>query len=89
MVWYLRDVDPALLEGAGGGVVGAQVAVLAPVAAESAVHTRQAPGGEKGQVTREVIGLGGQLQRVSLARVPAQGPSQENSLFGWSLVQQK
>lgn len=46
-VWYLRDVDPSLLEGAGGGVVGAQVAVLAPMAAESAVHTGEAPGGER------------------------------------------
>lgn len=89
MVWYLRDVDPALLEGAGGGVVGAQVAVLAPVAAESTVHTREAPGGEKRRVMEEVIGSGGQLQGVGLARVPAQGPSQENSLFGWSSVQQK
>lgn len=35
----LRGVDPALLEGTAGGVVGAQVAVLAPVAAEGTVHT--------------------------------------------------
>lgn len=47
--WYLRDVDPPLLEGAGGGVVGAQVPVLAPVAAEGTVHTGQAPGGERGK----------------------------------------
>lgn len=35
----LRGVDSALLEGTAGGVVGAQVAVLAPVAAEGTVHT--------------------------------------------------
>lgn len=44
--WYLGDVDPSLLEGAGGGVVGAEVPVLAPVAAEGAVHTGQAPAGK-------------------------------------------
>lgn len=53
-IWYLRDVDPSLLEGAGGGVVGAEVPVLAPVAAESAVHTRQAPGGGKDELWRSV-----------------------------------
>lgn len=35
----LGGVDSALLEGTAGGVVGAQVAVLAPVAAEGTVHT--------------------------------------------------
>lgn len=35
----LRGVNAALLEGTAGGVVGAQVAVLAPVAAEGTVHT--------------------------------------------------
>lgn len=50
-VWYLRGVDPTLLEGAGGGVVGAQVPVLAPVAAEGAVHAGQAPGGKAGVST--------------------------------------
>lgn len=44
---YLRNIDPALLEGAGGGVVSAEVAVLAPMAAEGAVDTRQAPAKDK------------------------------------------
>lgn len=35
----LRGVNAALLEGTAGGVVGAQVAVLAPVAAEGTVYT--------------------------------------------------
>lgn len=35
----LRGINAALLEGTAGGVVGAQVAVLAPVAAEGTVHT--------------------------------------------------
>ena len=39
----LWDVDPALLEGAVVGVVGAHVSVLAPVAGEGAVHTRETP----------------------------------------------
>lgn len=34
----LRGINPALLEGTAGGVMGAQVAVLAPVAAEGTVH---------------------------------------------------
>jgi len=51
-VRYLRDVDPSLLKGARGGVVGAEVPVLAPVAAESAVHTRQAPGGREDELRR-------------------------------------
>lgn len=34
---YLRGVDSALLEGTAAGVVGAQVAILAPVTAEGAV----------------------------------------------------
>lgn len=54
MVWYLRDVDPSLLKGARGGIVGAEVPVLAPVAAESAVHTRQAPGGRKEELRRRL-----------------------------------
>lgn len=40
---YLRNIDPAFLEGAGGGVVSAEVAILAPMAAEGAVDARQAP----------------------------------------------
>lgn len=36
---YLRGINAALLERTAGGVVGAQVAVLAPVAAEGTVHT--------------------------------------------------
>lgn len=35
----LRGVNSALLEGTAGRVMGAQVAVLAPVAAEGTVHT--------------------------------------------------
>lgn len=35
----LRGVDSSLLEGTAGGVMGTQVAVLAPVAAEGTVHT--------------------------------------------------
>lgn len=35
----LRGVDSSLLEGTAGGVMGTQVAVLAPVATEGAVHT--------------------------------------------------
>lgn len=34
---YLGGVDSALLEGAAAGVVGAQVAIFAPVTAEGAV----------------------------------------------------
>lgn len=34
---YLGGVDSALLEGTAAGVVGAQVAILAPVTAEGAV----------------------------------------------------
>lgn len=36
-VLYLGGVDSALLEGAAAGVVGAQVAIFAPVTAEGAV----------------------------------------------------
>ncbi len=39
---YLRDVDAALLERAVIGVLGAHVAVLAPVAWERAVYTGEA-----------------------------------------------
>lgn len=35
----LGGVDSSLLEGTAGGVMGTQVAVLAPVAAEGTVHT--------------------------------------------------
>ena len=43
-VTYLGGVDASLLEGAAGGIVGTQVAVLAPVAAEGTVHTGETPG---------------------------------------------
>lgn len=39
---YLRDVDASLLERAVIGVLGAHVAVLAPVAWERAVYTGKA-----------------------------------------------
>lgn len=39
----LGGVDSSLLEGTAGGVMGTQVAVLAPVAAEGTVHARQTP----------------------------------------------
>lgn len=39
---YLRELDTALQEGAVSSVVGADVAVLAPVAGEGAVHAGQA-----------------------------------------------
>lgn len=39
---YLRDVDTSLLERAVIGVLGAHVAVLAPVAWERAVYTGEA-----------------------------------------------
>lgn len=68
-MWYLRGVDPSLLEGAGGGVVGAQIPVLAPVAAESAVHTGQAPGG-KGGVSTGLSTLAELQSPPGLARNP-------------------
>lgn len=39
---YLGELDTSLQEGAVGGVVGADVPVLAPVAGEGAVHAGQA-----------------------------------------------
>lgn len=36
---HLRCVNPPLLEGTAGRVMGTQVAILAPVAAEGTVHT--------------------------------------------------
>lgn len=45
---YLGEFDTSLQERAVGSVVGADVAVLAPVAGEGAVHTGQAAAeGEK------------------------------------------
>lgn len=41
---YLRQLDSSLLEGAGAGVVSADVAVLAPVAPVRALHAGQTPG---------------------------------------------
>lgn len=67
--WYLGDVDPTLLEGAGGGVVGAQVAVLAPVAAEGAVDTRQAPAGRAG-VSTGLSTSAGLHSPPGIARIP-------------------
>lgn len=40
---HLGLLDPALLEGAGAGIVGAVVSVFAPVALVRTAHTRQAP----------------------------------------------
>ena len=36
---YLRQLDSSLLEGAGAGIMSADVAVLAPVAPVRALHT--------------------------------------------------
>lgn len=47
---HLGGVDSALLEGAAAGVVGAQVAIFAPVTAEGAVDAWQTPAGRKEQV---------------------------------------
>lgn len=48
---YLRELDTSLQERAVSSVVGADVAVLAPVAREGAVHTGQAAAqGKKGAV---------------------------------------
>lgn len=44
---YLRHVDASLLEGAVVGVLRADVAILAPVAGERAVDTRQAAAAEQ------------------------------------------
>lgn len=45
---HLGQLDSSLLEGAGTGVVSADVAVLAPVTPVGTLHTRQTPGeGEK------------------------------------------
>lgn len=45
---YLGQLDSSLLEGAGAGVMSADVAVLAPVTSVRALHARQTPGnGEK------------------------------------------
>lgn len=53
---YLGDVDTSLLEGAVIGVLGAHVAVLAPVAREGAVHTGEAAETEKSWLNRHVVG---------------------------------
>lgn len=39
---YLRELDASLQEGAVGSIMGADVAVLAPVAGEGAIHAGQA-----------------------------------------------
>lgn len=50
---YLRHIDTAFQKGTVGRIVGANVAVFAPVAGEGAVDTCQAAAGEMGQ-----LGLG-------------------------------
>lgn len=49
---YLGDVDASLLERAVVGVLGAHVAILAPVTREGAVHTGEAAGREKSWLKR-------------------------------------
>lgn len=49
---YLGGVDASLLEGAAGRVVGTQVSVLAPMAAEGTVHTGQTPARRDRQMDR-------------------------------------
>lgn len=44
---YLRQLHSAFLEGASLGVMGADVPVFTPVAAEGALHAGQAPGREE------------------------------------------
>lgn len=52
---YLGDVDASLLERAVVGVLGAHVAILAPVTREGAVHTGEAAGREKSWLKRRPI----------------------------------
>ena len=54
---HLHDADSALLEGAVLQVVGADVAIFAPVAREHAAHTGSAPG-RGGEREREGAGEG-------------------------------
>lgn len=56
---YLRDVDTSLLERAVIGVLGAHVAVLAPVAGEGAIYTGKAAKAEGDKMVRE----SGRLER--------------------------
>lgn len=51
---YLRNIDPSFLKRASCGVMSAKVPIFAPVAAESAVHTGQAPA-EPGKEIRSVL----------------------------------
>ena len=50
---HLGPLDAPLLEGAGARVVGAVMAVLAPVALVGAAHTGQAPGGQTAHYTTD------------------------------------
>lgn len=53
---YLRDVDASLLEGAVVGVLGAYVAVLAPVTRERAVYAGKAAKAEETDRVEELAG---------------------------------
>ena len=50
---YLRDVDTSLLERAVIGVLGAHMAVLAPVAGEGAIDTGKAAKKKREETVRE------------------------------------
>lgn len=52
---YLRGIDATLLERAAGRVVGTQVAVLAPVTAEGAIHAGKAAAREEMQAVRHTV----------------------------------
>lgn len=71
---YLRELDTSFQERAVSSVVGADVAVLAPVAGEGAIHTGQAAAeGEKwavlGSIKAESTGTFlGMLQQDSICR---------------------
>lgn len=53
----LGHVDAALLEGAVVGIVGAHVAVFAPVAWKGSIHTGETPIKRRQQVKKSVIPL--------------------------------
>ena len=76
----LGGVDSSLLEGTAGGVMGTQVAVLAPVAAEGTVHARQTPAWTH---TQKHTGR----ERVSGKRQRSQGEAA--SLPKWGEVPQR
>lgn len=58
--------------------MGAEVPVLAPVAAEGAVHTGQAPGGKEGSAQGSAPGQG----CSHLQALPETQPSWENNFCG-------